>query len=57
MSPYVLHHSTAAYGPDAEEFRPERWIEAGDEQRRDMENYLITFGTGTRVCGKYQHVP
>lgn len=53
MSPYVLHHSTSAYGPDAGEFRPERWIEAGDEQRRDMENYLITFGTGTRVCGKH----
>jgi cytochrome P450 len=54
MSPYVLHHSVAAYGKDAGVFRPERWIEADDAQRRDMENFLITFGTGTRVCGEFK---
>ncbi|BGP41160.1 hypothetical protein JCM10449v2_005130 [Rhodotorula kratochvilovae] len=50
MSPYVFHRRTEAYGPDAGTFRPERWLEASDEEKRVLERNLITFGAGNRVC-------
>ncbi|BGP21963.1 cytochrome P450 oxidoreductase [Rhodotorula toruloides] len=53
MSPFV-YQRTDVYGPDAEVFRPERWIEASDEERKTMEKNLLTFGSGNRVCiGKH----
>ncbi|GJN90092.1 hypothetical protein Rhopal_003091-T1 [Rhodotorula paludigena] len=50
MSPYVVHRTAEAFGPDADVFRPERWLEASDEERRTFERNLITFGSGNRVC-------
>ncbi|GAA5837017.1 hypothetical protein JCM11251_004475 [Rhodosporidiobolus azoricus] len=50
MSPYVFHRRTEAYGPDAEQFRPERWIEASEEDKKTLERNLLTFGSGNRVC-------
>lgn len=49
MSPFV-YQRTDVYGSDAEVFRPERWIEANDEERKTMEKNLLTFGSGNRVC-------
>ncbi|KAJ3546644.1 hypothetical protein NM208_g1901 [Fusarium decemcellulare] len=35
----------AIWGPDAETFRPERWL-----GRTDLDRYLVTFSKGTRIC-------
>ncbi|KAF4992377.1 hypothetical protein FDECE_13733 [Fusarium decemcellulare] len=49
INPYVIHRNTSIFGDDAEVFRPERWLE--DEARaRDMDRYMVQFGTGSRVC-------
>ncbi|BGP28797.1 hypothetical protein JCM10296v2_000533 [Rhodotorula toruloides] len=50
MSPLVFHRRTEAFGPDAAVFRPERWLEATEEEKKVMERNLITFGSGSRVC-------
>ena len=50
ISPYVLHRNTEAFGADAELYRPERWLEGGEEGRKAMERYNMTFGGGSRAC-------
>ncbi|KAK6334433.1 hypothetical protein TWF730_003647 [Orbilia blumenaviensis] len=49
-NPWVIHHDQRVYGADAEFFRPERWIEATDEQKADMERSYLVFGSGKRTC-------
>ncbi|KAJ4117574.1 hypothetical protein NW768_010939 [Fusarium equiseti] len=53
----AVNCSREIFGPDAEEFRPERWIaqSPGDEERIKMErSLLMTFGMGSRSCiGKH----
>jgi benzoate 4-monooxygenase len=43
---YTIHHSTAIWGPDAEEFRPERWETVTEEQKAAF----IPFSYGPRAC-------
>lgn len=43
-----LHHDTSVYGADADEFRPERFLEGGWEQ--NPQNAWKAFGTGARGC-------
>jgi benzoate 4-monooxygenase len=43
---YSIHHSTEVWGPDAEDFRPERWETATDRQK----NAFIPFSYGPRAC-------
>lgn len=50
ISPYVLHRNTEAFGADAELYRPERWLEGGEEGRKAMERFNMTFGGGSRAC-------
>lgn len=38
------------YGEDATRFRPERWLEASDEQKRRMDRGFIAFSAGKRIC-------
>lgn len=51
------HLNEGVWGPDAREFRPERWLEAqaealgGNKDRlRRMEAYYLPFGLGSRTC-------
>ena len=54
MSPFVVQRTEAAYGPDAEIFRPERWLDQSEETLKMLNRNLITFGSGTRIClGKH----
>lgn len=32
VNPAVVHYDTDIYGGDAEEFRPERWLESSEEK-------------------------
>ncbi|KAI1780814.1 cytochrome P450 [Hypoxylon cercidicola] len=43
---YTIHHSREIWGPDADDFRPERWEAATARQR----NAFIPFSTGPRAC-------
>ena len=46
---YNLHRRRDIYGDDAEEFRPERWIDDGERALRPGWGYL-PFNGGPRVC-------
>ena len=46
----VVHSDANVFGPDVDTFRPERWLEASDEQRLAMERGSLGFGSGKRVC-------
>ena len=45
----MLNMDPDIWGPDAEVFRPERWL--GEEnQEGKLNQYLLSFSRGTRVC-------
>lgn len=43
---YTIHHSKEIWGPDADEFVPERWEKATERQK----NAFIPFSHGPRAC-------
>ncbi|KAI1506410.1 cytochrome P450 [Biscogniauxia marginata] len=43
---YTIHHSKEIWGPDADEFRPERWENVTPRQK----NAFIPFSYGPRAC-------
>jgi cytochrome P450 len=46
-----LRRDTKTFGNDAESFRPERWLEAGPEEVKNMEAATFTvFGNGRHTC-------
>jgi cytochrome P450 len=47
-NPWVSHRDTNIYGEDAEEFRPERWLDP--ERAKLFNKYNLAFGYGTRIC-------
>ncbi|KAL8728547.1 MAG: hypothetical protein Q9181_005304 [Wetmoreana brouardii] len=54
ISPWAMHRDPEMFGKDADVWRPERWTEAEEGKRRQMENALLTFGAGNRSCiGKH----
>jgi cytochrome P450 len=46
---YTIQRNKAFYGDDAEEFKPERWMES-EKRSFELEAAQFTFGTGPRVC-------
>ncbi|KAL2273789.1 hypothetical protein FJTKL_04106 [Diaporthe vaccinii] len=44
---WALHRETDIWGPDAESFRPERWL---DKNNDGLKRYFFTFGGGSRTC-------
>ncbi|KAI5367424.1 putative cytochrome P450 [Septoria linicola] len=48
--PPVLDTLTEVFGSDALSYRPERWLEASDEQLAQMVRVFFTFGGGSRIC-------
>ncbi|KAI0435574.1 cytochrome P450 CYP4/CYP19/CYP26 subfamily protein [Xylaria telfairii] len=53
-NPYVVNRHKGTFGEDAEFWRPERWLENGEEHRKKLEASILTFGSGRRVClGKH----
>ena len=43
---YAMHRRTDFYGPDAEEFRPERWADGNLQPRWEY----LPFNGGPRIC-------
>lgn len=46
-NPWVVHRDRDVFGPDAGEFRPDRWLK-GDTG--EMTRNFFTFGSGARIC-------
>ncbi|MCJ1301746.1 hypothetical protein MMC08_004547 [Hypocenomyce scalaris] len=49
-SAWVIHRRPEVFGEDVDVYRPERWIEAGKEKRKEMEATMFQFGMGARTC-------
>ena len=49
-NPFVIHRNTAIFGPDAHEFRPERWLGEDRDQLLLMEKSMLAWGYGDRNC-------
>ncbi|KAH6855974.1 cytochrome P450 [Chaetomium sp. MPI-CAGE-AT-0009] len=46
---WVLHRDKEVFGQDADDFRPERWLE-DEERAKRMERYMFQFGGGSHLC-------
>ena len=49
-SAWVIHRRPEIYGERVEDYRPERWLEADKEARKEMEACMFQFGMGSRTC-------
>lgn len=47
-SPYVVNRHKGTFGDDAEFWRPERWLEQGDEHKHRLEQSMLT------VCFQFE---
>ncbi|KAJ5179645.1 pisatin demethylase [Penicillium capsulatum] len=50
VNAWVVHRDQMVYGTDSTHWRPGRWIEADQDQKKMMERTLFAFGGGSRVC-------
>ncbi|CAN8098145.1 unnamed protein product [Discula destructiva] len=50
VNAWVAHRNKKIWGEDAEEFRPERWLESSEEKLRAMNSMYMPFGLGSRTC-------
>ena len=48
-SSYALHRNATVY-PEPEDWRPERWLLASNEERKEMVRWFWAFGSGARMC-------
>jgi cytochrome P450 len=48
-SPYVVNRHKGTFGDDAEFWRPERWLERGEERRKKLEASMLTVGSPVTI--------
>lgn len=49
-NPWVTNRQPEIYGEDANDWRPERWLDCDEEHAKLMERFLFSFGYGQRRC-------
>ena len=49
VNPALCQFDQSVFGPDADEFRPERWLDS-QEKNIAMEKAILHFGAGSRTC-------
>ena len=49
-SAWVIHRRPEVFGNNVDTFRPERWLEADGEKRKEMDGTMFQFGMGARTC-------
>ena len=50
INPWVTNHNAEVF-PDPEDFKPERWLEASEQQLKTMDSlWELNFGGGARKC-------
>ena len=49
-SPWITMRNRDMYGQDSDTYRPERWLEASVEQKREWDTYDFHWGYGNRQC-------
>jgi cytochrome P450 len=47
---YAIHRDPLHWGPDAADFRPERWLEGSQQQLKFQAASFMPFGDGPRSC-------
>ncbi|MCJ1391105.1 hypothetical protein MMC18_003967 [Xylographa bjoerkii] len=47
--PYTLHRNASVF-PDPLTWKPERWLEAGKDEKEEMMRWFWAFGSGGRMC-------
>ncbi|KAK3616236.1 hypothetical protein LTR22_027138 [Elasticomyces elasticus] len=50
VNAWVVHYDTEVYGPDAAEFKPERWFDSDQEKPARMRRNWLPFGLSSRTC-------
>jgi cytochrome P450 len=49
MTSVQIHHDERLF-PDSKAFSPERWLGSKDNERLEIEKYLVSFAKGSRQC-------
>lgn len=44
----MINRDKSVFGDDAEDFRPERWLD--ERKKHDMHRFFFSFGAGSRTC-------
>lgn len=53
-NPYVMNRHKPTFGNDPDSWDPERWLVGGEKHKKKLEQSMLTFGAGRRVClGKH----
>ncbi|KAK5303668.1 hypothetical protein LTR99_005430 [Exophiala xenobiotica] len=47
---WVIHKREEVFGAQVDSYIPERWLDAGKEQLKEMNGTLFQFGAGARTC-------
>lgn len=50
INSWVAHRNANVFGPDADIWRPERWLNKDDTTIAEMDSYFLAFGLGSRTC-------
>lgn len=53
INPWAAHFNQDVFGPDAKEFRPDRWLEEGS--KKSMDGYLLSVGLSDSIIFHLSH--
>ncbi|KAK2751679.1 hypothetical protein CKAH01_17841 [Colletotrichum kahawae] len=45
-----VHQAAEVWGEDVLEFRPQRWLSDGNETKKELDQWLVPFSRGPRMC-------